>query len=166
MIVCTICGEEKPDEEFYFTGGRKAQRGVRRQQCKTCMSKRQKDNFNSHMVASHKHQRLYPHRVWAASVISRHKCRGYKIDITINQLESMALKTEVCPICGVTLDYSRLTKDGKNQHNSPSIDRKNNGDTLSKLSVWIICKECNTTKGRRTMKQFIEYCKMVGEKYV
>jgi 5-methylcytosine-specific restriction endonuclease McrA len=166
MIVCTICGEEKDDEEFYFVAGKKAQKGVRRQQCKTCMSKRQKDNFDSHMIASHKHQRLYPHRVWATSVMSSHKRNGYKIEITLNQLESLALKVDTCPICGVELDYSRLTKNGKNLHNSPSIDRKSNGDTLTKSNVWIICKECNVTKGRRTMKQFAEYCKMVSEKYV
>jgi len=166
MIVCTICGKELPDEEFYFVAGKKAQKGKRRQQCKTCMSERQKETFGSHMIASHKHQRLFPHRVWATSVISGHKRRGYTITITLNQLEAIALQTDICPICGVKLDYSRLTKDGKNLHNSPSVDRKSNGDTLTKSNVWIICKECNVTKGRRTMKEFISYCKMIGEKYV
>lgn len=165
MIVCNKCGEIKEDEEFYLTSGKKAQKGVRRQQCKLCMSKYQKININEHMSASHKYQLLKPHRVWATSVISGHKRNGYKIEITLNQLERLALKTQYCPICGVELDYSRLTKDGKNLYNSPSLDRKSNGNILTQSSVWIICKECNTTKGRRSMKNFIIYCKMVGEKY-
>lgn len=165
MIVCSICGKLKDDKEFYFVSGKKAQKGIRRKQCKDCMSDYQKKNFDNHMTSSHKHQLLHPHRVWATSVIGGHKKHGYEIMITLNQLESMALKTKICPICGVTLDYSRLTKNGKNLHNSPSLDRKNNGDVLSVSNIWIICKECNVTKGRRSMKEFISYCKMVGEKY-
>lgn len=67
----------------------------------------------------------------------------------------MAYNTEICPICGVKLDYAPFK--GKIQDNSPSLDRINNEISISLDNSWIICNSCNRTKSNRTLKEFKEY---------
>jgi hypothetical protein len=107
----------------------------------------------------------HPQRVWASSVKGHHKSNGYIVDITLDELENMANMTTNCPICGVNLNYSTRNGNTIERLSSPSLDRINNELHLNKDNVWIICTECNITKGRKLFKHFVEYCKMVGEKF-
>ena len=126
----------------------------------------QKEHWKEHLNATEKYCLTHPFRQWASSVISTHKRSGYLINVTLDEMEQLSKETTHCPLCGVELDYRRLTKKGKSQMNSPSLDRINNDKNLSTHNTWIICKECNTTKGSKTLKEFIAYCKMIGAKYV
>ena len=47
---------------------------------------------------------------------------------------------------------------------TPTLDRINNNGVLTLKNTQIICMQCNTTKGSRTMKEFISYCAMVANK--
>ena len=89
-----------------------------------------------------------------------HKQKGQDIKITVREIEDLAKNTNHCPICGVELNYK--IGEGKNYQNSPSLDRINNENHLDKENVMIICFRCNTTKGKRTIKQMKEWC----EKYM
>jgi 5-methylcytosine-specific restriction endonuclease McrA len=107
---------------------------------------------------------MHPVRRWAISSISSHKTRGYKLNISINEVEKLATNTEFCPICGIKLDYSRHRGLGPGpQPNSPSLDRIENTDTLNIDNVWVICIRCNNHKSDKSMKEFVEYCRHVVE---
>jgi Zn-finger nucleic acid-binding protein len=154
----------KPESEFYKLVGKVYNRKVR-SYCKECMSLYYKSNKAAHFIAAEKYCVNHPFRQWASSVKSTHKVRGHEIIITLDEIEKLAIETTHCPICGVKLDYGRITKMGKSQMNSPSLDRKDNEKHLSIHNTWIICKECNTTKGSKTFKEFITYCNEVVKKY-
>lgn len=72
------------------------------------------------------------------------------------------MKTDVCPICDVLLDWSRK---GKTNRKSPTIDRINGDKTLRMDNILIICYMCNSTKQERTMTEFVTYCKKIVEKF-
>jgi hypothetical protein len=105
------------------------------------------------------------HRAFSLDSRARHRNEGYKINITIDELEILAKNTTNCPICSVKLDYSVGTKNNRAQKNSPSLDRINNEKILNKNNIWIICYNCNSTKRNRTMEEFIKYCTIVSNKF-
>lgn len=70
-----------------------------------------------------------------------------------------------CLICGVELAFIKDDRKKGPIPNSPSLDRISNGHILTLRNVQLICHQCNSTKGARTMKKFIEYCSMVAKKY-
>jgi len=84
------------------------------------------------------------------------------MNITIPQLETLFKESKVCPICGVTY----ITEYGVGHSNiSQSLDRINNESELRLDNVWIICQRCNAMKGDFTMKEFVDYSKLVYEKF-
>jgi len=87
-----------------------------------------------------------------------HKRRGHKINITIDEAEKLYNSSTVCPICGV--EFS-----DKKRSTTKSFDRKHNKGMLSNRNVWVICYKCNATKQDRTMKEFVNYCRGVVNKF-
>lgn len=77
-------------------------------------------------------------------------------------LESLAIETSHCVICGCELHYGE--KGGRCAANSPTLDRKDGKSVLDIHDVQITCLRCNTTKGPRSMREFVEYCKMVAQR--
>ena len=146
---CPKCKTEKFLSEFYKNKSRKD--GLQ-SQCKQCRT-----TLNAAWRAT------TPHRCWAMATLSCHKYCGFKIDITLDELDALATVTTRCqmPGCGCKLDWSRGTKDGKVRPNSPTLDRINNEDVITKDNIQILCYRCNTSKGPRTMIEFVDYCKSV-----
>lgn len=103
-----------------------------------------------------------PFRYWAIGVLKSHARVGYKVKISISDLESIAKKHKKCSFCGCKLKYGR----GRHLPNSASIDRLNNEKTLAFANVSIICVRCNTSKGSRTFKQFLSYCKSISKRFL
>lgn len=95
----------------------------------------------------------------AGSAIDAHRRKGHITLITKSELKVMFDKTTQCPICGK--EFSSEYGVGKILNSSPSLDRINNELELRPDNVWVICSECNRTKGQRTMKEFYDYCKMI-----
>jgi hypothetical protein len=106
-----------------------------------------------HKTWAHNHH----HNAWAGKSVADHKAHGHTIRFTIAELTALAKETTHCPICNVELKWQR----GGLKLNSPSLDRRDNGDILTKDNVWIICHQCNATKGSRSLSQFVDYCKQV-----
>ena len=77
----------------------------------------------------------------------------------------MASNTDHCEICGCELNWGKVGKYGSPLDNSPTLDRTNNEDFLAPHNVQIVCRNCNMTKNARNMKEFVEYCKMIAEKF-
>lgn len=120
-------------------------------QCKAC------DN-----IRRQKHTEKFPRRGWAINTIQNHRTLGYEVEVGFEFLESLANESNNCYICGQELNWD---KKGKVVPDSPTLDRMFNGKFIRSDNICIICHKCNRTKGERTMKEFINYCKKVAEKF-
>jgi len=134
-----------------------------RYHCRECESEelktphRKKLAHDSYIRERFKH----PRKMWAKNSVAVHKTRHDNVIITWQELFEKANVTDECPICGCKLDWSVNTKGGRPKHNSPSLDRINNDDTITKENSWIVCLHCNVIKSDRPLLEFIEYCKMI-----
>jgi hypothetical protein len=103
------------------------------------------------------------YRVWASKSIHKHKEKGFDVMISLDELSLLAEKTTHCMYCGCKLWYG--PKDGKVMPNSPALDRKNNGVTITCDNVDITCIRCGRTKNDRTHNEFVQYCIAIVKKY-
>ena len=106
---------------------------------------------------------LTPYKWWAQNTIHGHRKRGFDVQLTVGQLEDLAKATSNCCICNVPFDWGFSSN--KERMREPSLDRINNAHILTIGSVQIICVKCNLTKGNRTMREFVRYCKGVSDKH-
>jgi hypothetical protein len=90
-----------------------------------------------------------------AAIANKKQSRRFVVELTVDELTDKALKTVTCPICGTTLDYS-LHK-GAIHDDSPSLDRKDNGMTITNDNSWVICHQCNRSKSNRSLDEFVAY---------
>ena len=149
---CRICKEIKSLIDF---PKRTHSRDGIRTECKNCNSKYKRIHYIKNGL-----------KFWAQTSIYKHRKKGYKISLTIDEVCQMAKISQFCQICGIKLDWKFGTKGiGKNKPNSPSIDRINNEKELRKDNIMIICRKCNSTKSDRTFIGFINYCKLVVDKF-
>jgi hypothetical protein len=114
---------------------------------------------------SRKQLKKKPYRHWARSTLADHRKKGNEIKITFDELETLAKQSTYCKICGCELMWGYGNKNGKVQSNSPTLDRIDNGNTISVDSIQILCHSCNTTKRHRTMDQMLQYCKNFVKKF-
>jgi hypothetical protein len=105
-----------------------------------------------------------PLRFWAGRTLLNHKRRKKPLLITRQELEEMALKTKECWLCGGNLEYCCPKGDKNFHYNSASLDVKDISKPLNKNNLQIICAHCNICKGMKTIKEFIEYCKLIAKR--
>lgn len=105
-----------------------------------------------------------PHRTWTQGTISSHKRNGYIVNIETDELQRVAEQTDRCVMCGRLLNWGQGNK--KTLHSdSPTLDRINNEKILTMESTQILCLRCNTKKGSMPMKEFVNWCKSIVERY-
>ena len=102
-----------------------------------------------------------PVKTWASSSLYKHR-KKYQVDISVKELEEIGKATSHCSICDCRLSWGGnfVVKDS-----SPSLDRVDNEHIISKENIQIICHRCNCTKRDRTMKEFLDYCRAMVEKF-
>ena len=106
-----------------------------------------------------------PKLAWSRSKIYCHIRSGYQVEFTTSQLADFVKDIEICSFCNVKLDWGfRYDGTGRNRLR-PSVDRIDNEKILRLNNIQIICWRCNATKYDRTMKEFVDYCKMMANKY-
>lgn len=137
--------------------------------CKTCKSKTESTRRKEHR-AEYKNKDYiwrvnHPFDSWADVSLRSHRKKGSVIEITVKELVGLAKDTPNCIICGCELNWSYGTKGGKLQSNSPTLDRIDNGEKINKNNIMIVCHSCNATKRNRTMNEFVEYCRMIADKF-
>jgi len=161
MKVCIVCNKSLPLNEF---AQRKDAKDGHRNACLVCENKRKSIHATKNKtMTTARHQRYINANVKsrkATSAISSHRNRGYEILITSAEIKKKMDETVCCPLCGQEIDYSRTPKD---IFKMPSVDRINNESYLSIDNTWIICRRCNTAKGNLPLKEFVEYCKRIGQ---
>jgi len=136
---CYSCKTEKSIDSF--NKNKAMQDGVMAK-CIHCESQKRKEK-----------RQVDPTYFWVFSTLNQHKRRGYKIEITIQELKLLASKSKKCIYCEKELSWFN----NKIQHNSPTLDRINNEEFVTLDNCGICCYQCNSTKSNRTLKGFIEY---------
>lgn len=150
MKKCIICGE-KSSHKY----------------CKKCYKKlkhTQKCIICNNITASKKDkycEDCKKFRMWASSKVCKKRHMNMDVQFTIEWLAKKAKDTPRCELCGQELTYCA---EGE-YFNYASLDRINNEKVLNVKNVWIVCYKCNTTKSNRTLKEFINYCKLIVEKW-
>lgn len=146
--VCSKCKVKQPINNFHI---RKRNKDGRTSWCKSCTSK----DKQRYLI-------VHPHRTWAQQTLAGHRYNGYKINISIDKLTELAKQTKNCKMCNKELCWT--VKGRKHaHHDSPSLDRVDNEVIIDESNIQIICHQCNTTKGYRTLDEFIDYCRKVGD---
>jgi len=177
---CGSCGETKDDSEFQKD---KRNKDGLRYRCKDCERAAKKiyykdnkqvvvaysktyyeNNKETYLESSRKWRKNNPERTWVNNTLSHHSYRGYIITITKEELEQMLKSTKTCIYCGRELHYSYGDRKTA-KSDSPTLDRIDNEQELTKENVQIICKECNTAKGSKPHDVFVEYCYSIGQKF-
>lgn len=103
-----------------------------------------------------------PIKDWADRTIRNHRRNGFTVYLLQKELIKKAEETTHCPLCGCKLRY--LPFKG-HQYNTASLDRINNEKHIDVNNMWIICRECNAMKGRKPMREYVEYCRTIVNKY-
>lgn len=147
---CSKCKQSKPLSCFQKS---KRYKDGYRCWCNDCESK-----------ACKKWKIQNPKMNWAHHTRSDHKKKNIVINISNKDLLSFVANIETCNICGCKLNWGVDNK-GSIFPNSPSLDRTNNEYEININNIQLICHKCNRTKGERTMKDFIRYCKNVYLKF-
>ena len=164
--LCTKCGVEKELSEYSF----RSDNDKRRNECKDCIKKYMRvwrgKNKEKIAIDGRRWREENSVRAWATYVRRNHRRDGFKFNATINEIIDFAeCHGGACYYCGIELDYSYGTKDGKIQKNSPSLDRIYNNQVMTLENSQILCSKCNTTKSDRTHDEFVQYCKTIVEKF-
>ena len=146
MPECCICNITKDISNFY-----KHELIRHKPRCKECMKNKTKKYY---------YKSIY--YTWARKSIYTHKLKKCIINISTSDLEKIAKNTKYCNICGKNLNWNT---NRKYSTNSPTLDRINNELLIDKSNVWILCRDCNTHKFNKPMRDFVEYCKMIVEKF-
>lgn len=171
--ICSKCGEEKLLNCF---GKDKYSKDGLTSTCKECRKKYYRDNKETISRRSKKYREVhkdeYKYRdinwvntnyskEWSRLTIKSHINNGYIVNIDREFLINLIDNIEYCPIYGCK--FIKKYRIGRDNMQSPSLDRINNERELNEDNVWIICRKCNSTKLDRTMKEFVEYCGMVSK---
>ncbi len=170
MKKCSRCGQWKHISEFHKTkNGKYGVRSI----CKECANKYTKEYYESNTeyykeyyennkdckkkyakeyrenVTNYKRQKI-------GISLRKHKKQGYDVLVTTD--ECMGMDNDHCFYCGCRLEWEYGTGF---TNCSPTIDRKENENTLTKDNIVFACRSCNGIKGDGTTKEMIERCKRV-----
>lgn len=168
--VCSKCRTIKPVSEFFKNKNTKD--GLQAW-CGKCMNKYYKNYYQKNKERLRKYYKKYqrkyqknnPIKVWCHRTITYHKQKGFALTFTNKELSPMAEKIKYCPICECKLDWKYGSKNKRPQIDSPTLDRINNKKTLTLNNIQILCHRCNSAKGQMNMKEFVEYCSMISNKF-
>jgi hypothetical protein len=154
MKLCNECNQTLPIEMF---SKNRSHSDGHESSCKVCRRKKIKawHHENPDKCKGYGERRGIFKAYAYQALANKRAAKKYEISLTVDELTEMATITEVCPICGATLDYS--FRKGKILDNSPSLDRKDNSLVVSKNNCWIVCHQCNRTKSNRSVDEFVAY---------
>lgn len=160
---CNICQESRPLDEMVIRRNSKSGRGP---YCRPCESKRtsawgQKNKAKRKAIVQ-RYALKNPRMIWAQSSLAQHKRKGNDVQVSTKGLWALSKTINSCKLCNITISWER---NGKCKPNSPTMDRVDNSNIVTLDTIMIICHKCNTTKGARTMKEFIDYCKNIAQTF-
>jgi hypothetical protein len=129
-------------------------------------------NKRTKLCYSHYARLIHPKRAWAKQTLSDHrlvwKRQGIKKSPSLTQgtLADYVKNINNCQVCGVSLDWTRGTKGGTANINSPSLDRKDPNDNYVSLdNIQILCTSCNKSKANLSKEEWIAHSKKLNERF-
>jgi len=173
MKKCSKCGEWKLFSEFYND---KSHNDGLTSACKDCRKKHdneyRKNNREYYIEYNRRYRRnnkqyfkeydkkYYKNvnnnkRATIRSSLLLHK-KKYAVAVTLD--ECMEMDNDYCYYCGCKLEWERGTGF---TNCSPTIDRFNNENVLTKNNIVFACRACNSGKNSGTVEEYIERCKRV-----
>ena len=159
---CSRCKRQLSVNEFYKCASGK------RYTCKKCDMEYSRNYNRTHPVFRKEYEREYARtrskRRWSHARLASHRRRGFKVFIIGKELFQLASGTDSCFVCGCALDW-QLGNKGSWKSNSPTLNRLDNGDIVTKENVAILCYRCNATKRDRSLGEFVAYCNDVAIKF-
>lgn len=165
---CNTCKTEKSIHDFYKRT--KSKDGLSAK-CKSCSEIYKKEWNRNNKEKIKQYQQQYNNNnskiKWCRSTIQGHKSRGCFIAFSTTELLDFISDKKTCQICGCKLKWIRDIPNGRKTFtcDSPTLDRINNEKYITIKNIQILCRECNTAKGTKTMDQFIKYCSMINKKF-
>lgn len=146
---CSKCGEWKLVSEFY--NDKSCKDGLRRQ-CKECIKKYYNENKDHYA----NYRKTHYIRNWCTSTLNQHNKLGYIVNITIDELYTIAIDKPCCAICNSELDW---TPGHGRTNTSPTLDRLYNSNDLNITNIVILCSRCNTKKYSDSIEENLLWCK-------
>jgi len=132
--------------------------------CRECINKIRRDIYIEDKIRINerrsKYDKEHPKQKWVSSTLKNHRQNKFTVNISFKELITIAENSVTCPLCGTKLDWDTGKKCAKS--NSPSLDRKDNGNELNINNTWIICWGCNRGKYNWSIEEYIEHCKKVA----
>lgn len=158
MKICPVCKVKKSTNEFYKDCKTSDKLSWA---CKECTrnnsAKNRLKNPDASKESINRWRVAHILRTKAHGSINGHLRAGYKVYITVDELEQMLLSASICPMCGSVFDDTH-------EHRK-TVDRINNEKILTTDNTWIICHKCNASKQDRTMKELCSWCKLILKKF-
>lgn len=165
---CWMCQKFKSLEEF---GPDKSRKDGIVSHCREChrlwnkkrVKKKMLENPNFQKDRAKRFRRTNYLSRWCTDSICSHRKLDYNVDLTHAQLLELARHTTRCYYCDRKLEF--IPDRGKVQSESPSVDRLDNSSNININNIVICCKQCNVLKSDRSFSEFIEYCRLISEKF-
>lgn len=159
--ICCVCLKEKNKGEFNKRDG-----GYLRSSCKRCCLDKDILRYGRNPQKGRlKNKRLRDtcsaQKLWARATYGQHKAKGIKFNFTVKELENFAYSFDNCSMCELPINWNN----NKIQDNSPTLENINCKNLLDLKDVDILCFSCNRTKQDRTMKEFVNYCTYMADKF-
>ena len=181
LKTCTKCDAVKSFDNFHRD---KKYKNNRTGWCKECIREHHREYYKQNKSEILKKQKVYyennrekiskrtslyqkNHRreCWVTTTLFNHNKSGYDICINRDELLSFVYDSKTCEICDCKLNWTSKGKKGRLVNNSPTLDRMDNEKFLAPHNVQIVCHSCNTRKHIGTMEEFVNYCKMIADKF-
>ena len=161
---CSKCGKTKLLTDFYRESRKKSGYAC---QCKECRRQGDKKYYKTHKTHVLEQANNYRIKRWArnkaTNSLGYHRRLGHEILVSIDYVEQLFLNTKVCSICGKYLKCE-LGNSRKALHDSGSLDRIDNDTNLTEDNIWVICFECNTMKGTKSLRELQIQCDKMSER--
>jgi 5-methylcytosine-specific restriction endonuclease McrA len=160
LKLCPDCKQYKSADQFFCSNTRSD--GLQ-PYCKICQNakvKRTKEKYKE----IYRYKRYLENRSiqkWISNSLYSHRRKGIIIKVDRETIKHLIAQARNCPLCGVKMKFGNR----KVRMNSPTIDRVNNSKIINKNNIWIICWECNMTKGKKSLKELVKFCKKVYFKF-
>jgi ribosomal protein L11 methylase PrmA len=171
MKKCSKCGEWKQISEFYKDRSKKDGLDY---QCKNCKKEYLQINKEKRNESSRKYyennKKYYKEwkkkymkdinnckRSTIGASLNKHRKRGNDVIVTID--ECMQMNNDYCFYCGCKLEWAHGTG---HSSRSPTIDRRDNENMLTKDNIVFACYACNAGKHNDTTDEYIARCKRVS----
>ncbi len=148
MKTCSVCGKEKPTNEY---GKQTAAKDGLASRCNSCNREQSRVWYRTNF-----------HKAWAHNTINGHRNKGICFTFSVVELVSWAQEIQCCRLCQGPLDWTP----GPMTDASPTLDRIDNLMGEHDLDdVQILCASCNRSKGSRSMEEFIVFCHEVADAF-